>query len=157
MDNIEIEDVQDINNMALYNEKEITVKSKSNIFYLVEYFIEQTIHDIGLDKEISRFSGNSDKYKEVLVNYERKYKAGNIRKDQSIIRSAYEYIEHVLGLSYVLYDDSKIVTYEGNANGLEVFCALYEKYRDLCSQYEYVNGFIENYNKKLDNAALKRM
>jgi hypothetical protein len=157
MNTIEIDEIKDINNMALYNDKEITVKSKSNIFYLIEYCIEQAIHDIGLDKEISRFSGNSDRYREILSSYERRYLEGNIKNDPNVIKGAYDYIERILDLSCILYGEDKIVTYEGKANGLVVFNALYEKYKDLCSKYPHLDGFIDNCSKKLEKDALKRM
>lgn len=156
MDNIEVNDIKNIDSMSILSDGTTSATSKSNIFFLVDYNLEEAIHDIGLDREISKFSGDGEKYRSILANYERNYLTGSIKKDNDVIEAAYAYVEHLLDTSIILYSNGEIVTLDGETNGLLIFNALYDKYKDTCNKYRHINNFMDYYNKKTENDSMKR-
>ena len=148
MEYIDIDNVSDEKALGTLNAKNLTFDEKKSFLDNIDENIERMIFDVGLDKKaLSSFVGSKLSYSEFYRKYEEEFKSGKIKKDQSVVNSAYDYMIMFLHALLITYgEDYKVITIEGNTDGMAVFSALYEKFKN--GPYMHLDSFNSYYTSK---------
>jgi len=156
MNNIDVSQVTDEGQLDLINFKNFTMFEDKTFFENIDINLEKLIFDVGLDKNVlSSYISSKKPYQEFLAKYEERYKTGVVKKDSSVVNTAYDYAIMFLTPAYIMYGDD-IVCADEETNGAYVFSELYDRFSPEDLPYGNLEGFVGYYKSKNQRVELKR-
>ena len=150
--NIEYTLVTDPNLLGIMNAKNIHQVKGMSFFDMINANLEEFIIGSSLDMfALKNYSKLANEFNEERTKYEAKLRTPNYNYSKEAIATGYDYLSAFLTGAIILYG-SDTVCVDGNPDGLEVFCALYDELNP--GEYRFLGDFVGKYNAKKQGAAV---